>query len=163
MTASINDFSPLEQHILNDFQRNLPLSATPYAEMAKQLRVTEDDVLQSILSLQKNGAVSRIGPVFREHRIGVSTLAAMSVSVDKLEYIADILSTFPEINDNYECEHSYNLWFVVTASSEEHLDIVLFEIEQHTKHTLMSLPMLDDYPINPSFIISPQQIKNHAT
>ena len=148
---SINDFSPLEQHLLNDFQRDMSLSATPYADMAKQLNVSEEEVLQSIQSLQNHGVISRVGPVFRPNRIGVSTLAAMSVPKQELECVARIISAFPEVNHNYEREHEYNLWFVVTASSEEHLDIVLNEIEQHAEYPLMSLPMLDDYFIDLAF------------
>ncbi len=151
MTNSINDFSPLEQHLLNDFQRDLSLSTTPYADMARQLNVSEEEVLQSIQSLQDHGVISRVGPVFRPNRIGVSTLAAMSVPEQELECVARIISAFPEVNHNYEREHEYNLWFVVTASSEEHLDIVLHEIEQHAEHPLMSLPMLDDYFIDLGF------------
>ncbi len=151
MTDSINDFSPLEQHLLNDFQRDMSLSATPYADMAKKLNVSEEEVLQSIQSLQNRGVISRVGPVFRPNRIGVSTLAAMSVPEQDLECVARIISAFPEVNHNYEREHEYNLWFVVTASSEEHLDIVLNEIEQHAEYPLMSLPMLDDYFIDLAF------------
>jgi len=151
MTNSIDNFTALEQHLLNDFQRDLSLSATPYADMAKQLGVTEQNVLDSMQSLQNSGVISRVGPVFRPNRIGVSTLAAMSVAADKLECIARIVSAFPEVNHNYERDHQYNLWFVVTASSEEHLDIVLYEIEQHTEQKLMSLPMLDDYFIDLGF------------
>ena len=148
---SINDFSELEQHLLNDFQRDMSLSTTPYADMAKKLNVSEDEVLKSIQKLQNNGVVSRVGPVFRPNRIGVSTLAAMSIPKDKLECTARIISAFPEVNHNYERDHQFNLWFVVTASSEEHLDIVLHEIEQHTEQKLMSLPMLDDYFIDLGF------------
>jgi DNA-binding Lrp family transcriptional regulator len=151
MANSINDYSPLEQHLLNDFQRDLSLSATPFADMAKQLKVSEQEVLQPIESLQARGVISRVGPVFRPNRVGVSTLAAMSIPQDKLECVARIISAFPEVNHNYEREHEYNLWFVVTASSEEHLDIVLYEIEQHAEFPLMSLPMLDDYFIDLGF------------
>ena len=151
MTDSKNTFTNLEQHLLNDFQRDMTLSATPYADIAKQLGVNEEDVLQSIQSLQDRGVISRVGPVFRPNRIGVSTLAAMSVPADDLECVARIVSAFPEVNHNYERDHEYNLWFVVTASSEEHLDIVLYEIEQHAEYPLMSLPMLNDYFIDLGF------------
>ena len=151
MTNSINDYSALEQHLLNDFQRDMSLSATPYADMAKQLGVSEEDVLQSIQSLQDRGVISRVGPVFRPNKIGVSTLAAMAVTERDLECVARIISAFPEVNHNYQRDHEYNLWFVVTASSEEHLDIVLHEIEQHAEYPLMSLPMLEDYFIDLGF------------
>lgn len=145
------EFTALEQRLLNDFQHDITLSATPYADMAKQLGASEEEVIQSLQSLQERGVISRIGPVFRPNRIGVSTLAAMSVPEKDLECVARIVSAFPEVNHNYEREHEYNLWFVVTASSEEHLDIVLYEIEQHTEYPLMSLPMLDDYFIDLGF------------
>lgn len=146
-----NNFSPLEQHLLNDFQQEMSLSATPYADMARQLNVSEEEVLESIKSLQERGVISRVGPVFRPNRVGASTLAAMSVPQQDLECVARIVSAFPEVNHNYEREHEYNLWFVVTASSEEHLEYVLHEIEQHAECPLMSLPMLDDYFIDLGF------------
>jgi DNA-binding Lrp family transcriptional regulator len=151
MTDITKSFSTLEKRLLNDFQHDLPLSATPFADMAEQLGVSEDEVLNSVRKLQDDGVISRVGPVFTPNRIGVSTLAAMSIPADKLECVARIISAFPEVNHNYEREHEYNLWFVVTASSEEHLDIVLHEIEQHAEYPLMSLPMLEDYFIDLGF------------
>lgn len=144
-------FTQLERKILNDFQHNLPLSATPYADMACQLGIGEGALIGMLDELHKRGVISRIGPVFRPNRVGVSTLAAMSVPVEQLECVARIISAFPEVNHNYEREHDYNLWFVVTACSEEHLDIVLHEIEVHTGYPLMSLPMLEDYFIDLGF------------
>ena len=151
MTDSTTSFSTLEKRLLNDFQHDFPLSATPYADMAEQLGVSENEVLNTVRKLQDDGVISRVGPVFTPNRIGVSTLAAMSIPAEELECVARIVSAFPEVNHNYEREHEYNLWFVVTASSVEHLDIVLHEIEQHAEHPLMSLPMLEDYFIDLGF------------
>ncbi len=144
-------FTALEQKILNNYQQCLSLSLTPFKDIAKDLGVSESKIIHSIESLQEHGAISRVGPVFRPNRVGVSTLAAMSIPDYELDTIARIISAFPEVNHNYQREHYYNLWFVVTASSAEHLDIVLHEIEQHTEHSLMSLPMLDDYFIDLGF------------
>lgn len=159
MSDSINNFSTLEQHLLNDYQRDMSLSATPYADMAKQLGVSEEKILESINSLQDRGVISRVGPVFRPNRIGVSTLATMAIPEQDIECVARIISAFPEVNHNYQREHEYNLWFVVTASSAEHLDIVLYEIEQHTEYPLMSLPMLDDYFIDLGFKLNMSAMK----
>ena len=151
MTDQNISFTALEKRILNDFQHDLPLSATPYDDIAQQLGVSEDEILNTITRLQDNGVISRVGPVFTPNRIGVSTLAAMSIPEAELECVARIISAFPEVNHNYQREHTFNLWFVVTASSEEHLEIVLHEIEQHAEHPLMSLPMLEDYHIDLGF------------
>ena len=159
MSDSIKNFSTLEQHLLNDYQRDMSLSATPYADMAEQLGVSEEKILESIKSLQDRGVISRVGPVFRPNRIGVSTLAAMAVPERDVECVARIISAFPEVNHNYQRDHEYNLWFVETASSAEHLDIVLYEIEQHTEYPLMSLPMLDDYFIDLGFKLKMSAMK----
>jgi DNA-binding Lrp family transcriptional regulator len=151
MIEITNNYTTLEKHLLNDFQHDMPLSATPFADIAQHLGVTEEEVLDTLNSLQNAGVISRVGPVFTPNRVGVSTLAAMSIPQQELECVARIISAFPEVNHNYERDHAFNLWFVVTASSEEHLDIVLHEIEQHAEYPLMSLPMLEDYFIDLGF------------
>jgi len=151
MADITKSFSSLEKCLLNDFQHDLPLTATPFADMAGRLGVSENEVLERVRKLQDDGVISRVGPVFTPNRIGVSTLAAMSIPAEELECVARIISAFPEVNHNYEREHEYNLWFVVTACSEEHLEIVLHEIEQHAEYPLMSLPMLEDYFIDLGF------------
>lgn len=153
MADMTTSFSALAQRLLNDFQHDLPLSPTPFADMAGRLGVSEQEVLNTISQLQDGGVISRVGPVFAPNRVGVSTLAAMSIPPAELECAARIISAFPEVNHNYEREHTFNLWFVVTASSEEHLEIVLHEIEQHAGFPLMSLPMLEDYFIDLGFTL----------
>jgi len=151
MKDAPTSFSPLEKRLLNDFQHDLLTSARPFADIAQKIGASEEEVLSSINSLQKNGIISRVGPVFTPNRIGVSTLATMSVPEKDLECVARIISAFAEVNHNYERDHTFNLWFVVTASNQEHLENVLDEIEQHAGYPLMSLPMLQDYFIDLGF------------
>ncbi len=141
----------LQKSVLNDFQKDFPLSPTPYADIAAQLGVTEADILEVLQQLQTTQVISRVGPVFNPHRIGTSTLAAMAVPQEQLPKIADYISSLPEVNHNYEREHPINLWFVVTAMTEEQLQSVLTEIEHRTKIAVMSLPILENYHINLGF------------
>jgi DNA-binding Lrp family transcriptional regulator len=141
----------IEQALLNDFQRGIPLSSAPYAEMAEQLGVSEAQVLQSLQHLQESGAISRVGPVFRTHSIGASTLAAMRVPEARLEEVAAIVNGFEAVNHNYEREHDLNLWFVATAPNQQHLDRVLRAIERETGIEVISLPMIEDYHIDLGF------------
>lgn len=147
----MNHYSELEQRLLNDFQHGLPLSPTPFADIAEQLGVTEDVVLKHLEELQQRGVISRVGAVFRPNRVGVSTLAAMAVPAAELESVAAVISAFDEVNHNYEREHAFNLWFVVTADDEEHLQSVLQAVEQRSGYTVMDLPMLEDYFIDLGF------------
>jgi DNA-binding Lrp family transcriptional regulator len=144
---------PLDRRLLNDFQHGLPLTATPFADIAEALGVTEQAVLDSLSRLQAQGAVSRIGPVFWPHSIGASTLAAMAVPPERLCEVAEQVSAHPQVNHNYEREHRFNLWFVATACDQHALDAVLGDIEQETGVPVMVLPMLEDYHIDLGFDI----------
>jgi len=98
----------LDQRLLNDFQRGFPLTPTPYADIARELGVTEDEVLARLKALMTAGAVSRVGAVVRPNTVGVSTLAAMSVPAAELESVAALVSGYAEVNHNYEREHEIN-------------------------------------------------------
>lgn len=150
-TAQTMHLNHIEQALLNDFQQGIPLSSAPYAEMAEQLGVSEAQVLQSLQHLQESGAISRVGPVFRTHSIGASTLAAMRVPEERLEEVAAIVNGFEAVNHNYEREHDLNLWFVATAPNQQHLDRVLRAIERETGIEVISLPMIEDYHIDLGF------------
>lgn len=143
--------SSLEKSLLNDFQRDFPLSETPFAEMAEVLGVEESTVLENLQRLQSAGSISRVGPIFHTGRIGASSLVAMSVPDGRLEEVAEIISAYVEVNHNYEREHDYNLWFVVTASSEQHLQQVLDNMEQQTGLEPLVLPMIEGYHIDLGF------------
>ena len=141
----------LEKHLLNDFQHGLPLVPRPFAALAEKLGTTEDNVIETLKILQSQGYVSRVGAVFRANTIGASTLAAMAVAEDRLETVADLVSSYTEVNHNYQREHHFNLWFVVTAADEATLHAVLQDIEQQTGLAVLYLPMLEDFHIDLGF------------
>ena len=143
--------SKLDRRLLDDFQRDFPLDPQPFATIAEQLGVSEDRVIERLGYLKRYGALSRVGPVLRPNRIGASTLAALAVPVDRLEAVAAMVSALPEVNHNYEREHDYNLWFVVTAADRGAVDRVLQKIERDTGLPVLDLPMLEDYFIDLGF------------
>ena len=150
MTDSVHSPQQMQQ-LLNDYQQQLPTSATPYADMAAQLGISEAELLEWLGELQAEGIVSRIGAVFRPNRIGVSTLAAMAVPENKLQTVANIISHYPSVNHNYKREHHFNLWFVVTAENTTQLNELLLSMEQRTGLRVLSLPMEKDYHIDLGF------------
>jgi DNA-binding Lrp family transcriptional regulator len=147
----MRQFSNLEQRLLNEFQQGMPLTSTPYADIARQLGVYETTVLETLQRLQTEGVISRVGAVFRPNRIGASTLAAIAVPAAELEEVAAIVSEFTEVNHNYEREHRFNLWFVVVADDEDQLESVLAEIEERCGYPVLDLPLLNEYFIDLGF------------
>lgn len=142
--------------LLNEFQRGFPLCGAPFEDIAKRLGESETWVLQRLRAWSEQGVVSRIGAVFAPRTIGASVLAALSVSQPKLERVARQVSAHPEVNHNYEREHRYNLWFVVTARSAARVADVLERIEAEADcGRILALPLLDEYRIDLGFDLRP--------
>ena len=144
----------LELHLLNDFQRDFPLVPAPFGVIAGRLGTSEAGVLETLTRLQACGKVSRVGAVFRPHSIGSSTLAALAVPAEKLDEVAQLVSAYAEVNHNYEREHHYNLWFVVTAPDEARVQEVLAEIGRRTGYQPLHLPLLEEFHIDLGFDLS---------
>jgi len=141
----------LEKCLLNEYQRGFPLCASPFALIAGQQGVTEEAVIRTLESLQQRGLISRVGPVFAPQRAGASTLAALSVPDAELAQVAEFVSHFEAVNHNYEREHRYNLWFVVTAADEAQVQQVLDSIEQQTGLPVLNLPLERSFYIDLGF------------
>ncbi|UZE97515.1 hypothetical protein [Alkalimarinus alittae] len=148
---SIITVDSLGQQIIDRYQKGFPLSASPFKDIADELGVQEQDVLDTIQSLQESQVVSRLGPVFNHEKVGASTLAAISVPEALLGEAAELVNSFDEVNHNYAREHAYNLWFVVTATDQQHLDKTLQAIETKTGYPILNLPMEQAYHIDLGF------------
>lgn len=140
-----------DRRLLNEFQQEFPLVPRPYAALG--LRVGEDEaaVLHRLARLREDGAVSRVGAVFRPHAVGASTLAAMAVPPAELERVAALVNAYPQVNHNYQREHRLNLWFVVAASSRAEVEGVLSDIAERAGTEVLDLPLEQDFHIDLGF------------
>jgi len=150
----MNHLDAIDFRLLNDWQHELPWLSRPYAEIAVRIGISETEVLARLAELKGRGHISRLGAVFRPHVLGDSTLAAVACPPERLEAVADLIDSYAEVNHNYEREHVYNLWFVVTAPSTARVAAVLAEIEGESGLAVLNLPMLADYHIDLGFDLS---------
>lgn len=141
----------LEQQLIDEYQKGLPVCSRPYLEMGNRLGASEGDVISALARLKDNGMLSRIGPVFNHKKAGASTLAAMAVPEDELAEVAARVNAFEGVNHNYAREHKFNLWFVVTAPDQGQLQTALKEIELSGGYKVMSLPMVKSHFIDLGF------------
>lgn len=143
----------LKRKLLDAYQRGFPVSPRPFKDVGDRLGVSEEQVIEAVKELKESGALSRVGPVFKPKSVGDSTLAAMAVPADRLEAVAELVNGFDEVNHNYEREHRFNLWFVVTAHDQERVKSVLAEISAATGLEVLNLPMLSDYHLDLGFAL----------
>ncbi len=144
-------FDEADRRLLNDFQRDFPLVPRPYAEIGREIGVGEQSVLGRFSRLKGLRALSRIGAIVAPQRTGWSTLAAMAVPFPRLQAVADLVSSNDAVNHNYEREHRFNLWFVVTGPDQAAVQQTLAEIETETGLTVLDLPLLESYRLDLGF------------
>lgn len=152
----------LEAELINEYQRGFPLQSRPFAVVAEALGVAEAEVLTTLRRLRQTGALSRVGPVLRPQAFGASTLAAMAVPPRRLGKVAAQVSALPEVNHNYEREHRYNLWFVVTGEDRARVAEVLCRIGEDTGLPVLDLPLVQDYHIDLGFRLDGKEARRRA-
>ncbi len=145
--------SESERLIVNAYQRDFPLHPRPFEQIGNKLGMSEQDVLAIVGDLRERGVLSRVGAVVAPNRAGASTLAALSVPAEQLEEVAERVSAFPEVNHNYEREHTLNLWFVVAAKNREAVLDILQRITADTGLEPVELPLIKAYHIDLGFAV----------
>lgn len=142
----------LEQRVLEVIQQDFPIASRPYAELADKLDSTEDEVFGAVQSLCTKGIIRRLGGSFDSRKIGYkSTLAALSVSDDRLAEAVEIVNSYAGVTHNYEREGKYNVWFTIIAPSDEDIERTIEEIKTKTGAPALNLPATRVFKIKVDF------------
>jgi DNA-binding Lrp family transcriptional regulator len=135
-----------ERRIINHLQGGFPLCEQPFAQVADELGLSEEELIRRIESLLARQAVTRFGPMFNADRLGGAfCLCAMAIPPEHFEEVAQIVNAHKEVAHNYEREHELNMWFVLAAESEGAIERTLGAIERETGIHVETFPKLDEY------------------
>ncbi|MFZ3384578.1 MAG: AsnC family transcriptional regulator [Candidatus Methanoperedens sp.] len=144
----------VDKKILNAIQIDFPLVNKPFKELGKNLGLEEDDVIRRIQRLQKEGAIRRIGPIISTKKTGgMGTLVAMKVPPGRVDEVAGIINEYEEVSHNYLRPADFNVWFTVSAQSEDKLYEILDELKEKTGCELRNLPTKRLFKIGVKFNI----------
>ncbi|CAD7774968.1 putative HTH-type transcriptional regulator [Candidatus Methanoperedenaceae archaeon GB37] len=144
----------IDKELLNLIQLDFPLEKEPFKRLGSELEITENEVIDRIKRLMREGALRRIGPVInRENRGGAGVLAALRVEEERIDEVAEIINRYDEVSHNYLREGPYNIWFTVSAENPGELERILCEIETQTGYTPLRLPTKKVFKIGVRFEI----------
>jgi DNA-binding Lrp family transcriptional regulator len=143
----------LDRRLLNIIQTEFPIDPRPFRALGERLGTSESEALARVGALAQAGVIRKIGPSFDTSRLRhVSTLVAARVPAERLEEVAEIVSSFPEVTHNYGRDHEYNLWFTLVARDGDAIRRTLDLIEQKTGISDMhSLPAERMFKIRVNF------------
>ena len=110
------ELDALDREILNEIQWSFPLVVEPYKVLAEKFKVSTEEMKKRISNLKSSGVLRQLSAIFDTRRLGYkSSLVAMAITPDKLDYVANQINRHPGVSHNYERNHEYNLWFTLAT------------------------------------------------
>jgi siroheme decarboxylase len=145
------DLAPVDRKLLDTWQRDFPLASRPFLAVGEALDLSEEAVIGHLRRLLARGFISRLGGTCRPNTAGASTLAAMSVPVERVEAVAEAINAEPGVNHSYERENAWNLWFVATGPDRAHVEASLARIGRRTGLRVLDLPLVRPFNVDLGF------------
>jgi siroheme decarboxylase len=142
---------PASLALLSNFQHDFPLLDRPFLTIAGQLALSEQAVLRSLRQFRKAGPLSRIGAVWARGAGGAAALCALQVPPERLEQVAAEVSREPAVNHNYEREHEWNLWYVLTGVDANEVRTTADRLAHVADTPALFLPMVRAYRVDLGF------------
>ena len=143
----------MDKELLMKSQYEMPVTETPFYDLAERLEKDEDYVINRLKEYIKSGIIKKIGPQlnYRAFR-AISHAALVGAEVRDVERAVEIINAEKSVKHNFLREHEvYNIWFTLKASGKEKL----FE----KIHYLMKKCGIENYVILPSVRVYKMDVK----
>jgi len=130
-----------DKKLLQRIQADFPIAPRPFAVLAAEFGLSEQEVIGKIQKWKKEGTIRQISPSFSPAALGFcSTLCTAAVPEEKLAAFVDEVNSLPGVTHNYRRDHTQNVWFTLIAKNYEELVKTISKIEKRTGIKIMSLP-----------------------
>lgn len=107
-------------------QEGVPFVPAPFAAIAENLGISEEEVLERLRSWHAEKKLREISAVIEGSAVGYqSALVAGKVPPHKLEQAVAAVNAHPTVTHNYLRDHDYNLWFTLAVPPEMGLEPTL--------------------------------------
>ena len=121
-----------EQRLIGLIQSGLPISSRPWADIARQMNLDEDEVLNQVRKLQERGLIKRFGLVVRHHELGhtANAMVVWDVPDDRVRAVGEALGRHDCVTLCYQRprrlpQWPYNLFCMIHGKDRERvLDII---------------------------------------
>ena len=138
----------LDRKIINLLQAGFPLSEEPYLEVAQEMGIEEQELLDRLSNLLDENILSRFGPMYDAQKFGGAfSLVAVRVPEEDFDKVTEIVNSYPEVAHNYKRDNDYNMWYVLATDSPEKIDEVNSHIEKKIGMKVFNMPKLEEYYI----------------
>ncbi len=119
----------IDKQIIQATQSGLPLTAHPYRNIAEQIGITADEVMQRLQTMLEKGIIRRIGAVPNHYKLGYryNGMSVWDVPDDKIDELGGQVGQLDFVSHCYHRprhlpEWPYNLFAMVHGKSQDSVD-----------------------------------------
>ena len=145
---------PIDRQLLDDWQRDFPITPRPFAVLAEAVSLPETEVIERLSAMHQSGRITRVGATCAPNTLSASTLAAIAVPDHEIELVAEIINQEPGVNHSYAREDHWNLWFVATGPDRAHVNETLARIESNSGYPVLDLRLVRPFNVDLGFRMS---------
>ena len=115
----------LEKKVIASIQGDIPITPSPYQELAQKLKISEDQFLNILKSLCQRGVIRRFGATLRHQKTGFSAnaMTAWKVDEDRIEAVGRKMAAHSAVSHCYRRDPApdwpYNLYTMIHATDVE--------------------------------------------
>lgn len=119
-----NTLNELDKKIIASVQADIPVTERPYAQIAEQLGISEETLLEKLSLFCRQGIIRRFGATLRHQKSGFSANAMVAWQVDeaRIAEVGENFSAFQEVSHCYRRNPTsgwpYNLYTMVHAHDQ---------------------------------------------
>ncbi len=134
-------FTQTEEKILHIVQTNLPDSLTPYADIAKEVGCSEEEVLTLLQKLKDEGVIRRFGASIKHQEVGFKYNAMVAWEIDDalIDECGAVAAESQFISHCYhrptpnKAEWPYTLFTMIHGMEENDIQNVIEELIKTTQ------------------------------
>ncbi len=124
--------------LLKSTQDGIPIVSEPFGQIASELGISEDELLDRLGTMIKEGIIRRFGASIGHRVIGITANAMCTWNVpdDRVEEVGAIMAGFSQVTHCYERprypDWKYNLFTMIHAYSRDECEKIAKEISLAT-------------------------------
>jgi DNA-binding Lrp family transcriptional regulator len=113
-----------DKRLLNLMQGRFPIAERPYAAVAKEAGITEQQAISRVAELIEERIVRQVTPIFDTRALGYSSmLVAAKVDPENPWRAANVINEHPGVSHNYLRNHEFNIWFTIATAPDSALGL----------------------------------------
>jgi DNA-binding Lrp family transcriptional regulator len=114
----------LDRRLLNLMQGSFPLEPRPYAAVAREAGISEEETMARVERLVNDRIIREITPIYDTRALGyASMLVAAKVDGEHPHRAAQVINGHPGVSHNYLRNHEFNLWFTLAVEEDSRLGL----------------------------------------